>query len=138
MAEVTSGEPFKLPRFAARVLVVDDNRDAADSLAILLRLRGNSVEVAYDGQSGLDRARSFRPQSILLDISMPGMHGGQVARQLRGLPDCREAMIVATTANEADDPKLDEWRSYFDSFLAKPCNLATLERLLATHTASGT
>jgi len=117
-------------------LIVDDNRDAADSLALLLRLWGHTVEVAYDGQTGLNAAISFKPHAVLLDISMPSMHGGTVARQLRELAEFEAAMIVATTANHADDSRLDEWRNYFDSFLAKPYNLATLEELLATHAAS--
>jgi len=119
-----------------RVLVVDDNRDAADSLALLLRLWGHTVEVAYDGESALHAAMTFKPQAVLLDVSMPRMHGGAVARSLRELAEFQAAIIVATTANHADDPRLDQWRAYFDSFLAKPYNLATLEELLATHAAS--
>ena len=119
-----------------RVLVVDDNRDAADSVAVLLRLWGHIVEVAYDGQSALSAALAFKPQAVLLDVSMPSMHGGIVARRLRELAEFRAAMIIATTANHADDPRLDEWRSYFDSFLTKPYNLAVLEELLSIHAAS--
>jgi CheY-like chemotaxis protein len=118
-----------------RVLVVDDNRDAADSLAVLLRLWGHTVVVAYDGKAGLDAALLFNPQAVLLDISMPLLHGGTLARQLRGLPQFQAAMIVATTANNFDDPRLDHWRSYFDSFLGKPYNLIVLEELLAIHAA---
>jgi CheY-like chemotaxis protein len=70
-------------REPVRVLVVDDNHDAADSLAILLRLWGYEVWVAYDGVAGLGAARHFRPQVALLDIQMPRMHGGEVARRLR-------------------------------------------------------
>ena len=119
-----------------RVLVVDDNRDAADSVAVLLRLWGHTVDVAYDGQSALRAAFVFKPQAVLLDLSMPRMHGGIVARHFRELAEFRAAMIIATTANHADDPRLDEWRSYFDSFLTKPYNLAVLEELLAIHAAS--
>jgi CheY-like chemotaxis protein len=119
-----------------RILVVDDNRDAADSVALLLRLWGHTVEVAYDGQAAISAAVSFKPQAVLLDVSMPSMHGGIVARRLRELAQFRAAMIIATTANHVDDPRLDEWRRYFDSFLAKPYNLATLEELLAHHAAS--
>jgi len=118
-----------------RILVVDDNRDAVDSLAILLRLWGHGVEVAYDGRAGLNAALTSRPEAVLLDISMPMMHGGAVARDLRELPQFETAMIVTTTAHNADDPRLDEWREYFDTFLMKPYHLPTLEKVLATHAA---
>jgi CheY-like chemotaxis protein len=121
-----------------RVLVVDDNRDAADSLAILLKLWGHNAHIAYDGRTALDAALTFKPRVILLDYSMPLMHGGEVARQLRELPEFRQALIVATTANSASDPRLDGWRHHFNLFLTKPYNLATLEELLASHAASPT
>jgi len=119
-----------------RILVVDDNRDAADSLAILLRLWRHTVRVAYDGQAALQAAQVFQPQAALLDVSMPSLHGGLVARHLREMAGSRAVMIIATTANHPDDPRLDQWRSYFDSFLIKPYNLAVLEELLAIHAAA--
>lgn len=114
-----------------RILVVDDNKDAADSLAHLLALWGHSVCVAYDGQAALAAAASFKPQIVLLDIAMPAMHGGTVARRLRQLPELKTALIVAITANDSDDPRLDEWRNYFDSFAQKPYSAGTLEAVIA-------
>jgi CheY-like chemotaxis protein len=114
-----------------RILVVDDNRDAADGLAHLLVLWGHSVRVAYDGQAGLHAAASFKPQIVLLDIGMPMMHGGTVARQLRQLPELKSAIIVAITANDSDDPRFDEWRNYFNSFAQKPYSAGTLEAAIA-------
>lgn len=70
-----------------RILVVDDNHDAADSLAVLLGLWRHTVEIAHCGVAGLEAARTFKPQAVLLDICMPTMHGGAVARKLREHPD---------------------------------------------------
>src|SRR5262245_5610876 len=114
-----------------RILVVDDNRDAADSLAILLRLWGHAVEIAYDGKAGFYAALAFKPQTALLDVSMPILHGGIVARDLRNLREFETAMIVATTALNADDSRLDGWRDYFDAFLRKPYYLPAFEGVLA-------
>jgi CheY-like chemotaxis protein len=120
-----------------RVLVVDDNADGADALATLLGLWGHSVAIARGGQAGIDIAEFFRPQVMLLDIQMPGMHGGKVARHFRRTAEFRSALIIAITANHADDNRLDEWLEYFDAVLGKPCNLARLEDLLAVHVAGG-
>src|SRR5205823_1000103 len=80
-----------------RVLVVDDNVDAADSLALLLRLAGQEVRVAYDGPTAVLIARAFRPQVALLDIGMPGMDGYELARRLREQPDTARPVLVALT-----------------------------------------
>jgi CheY-like chemotaxis protein len=114
-----------------RVLVADDNRDAADSLAILLRMWSHDVRVAYDGRSAVNVAWDFLPDVLFLDIQMPGMHGGEVARYLRTLPEFRQARIVATSANEPDDPRLATWRHYFDGYFVKPYSLTQLEEALA-------
>jgi CheY-like chemotaxis protein len=66
-----------------RVLVVDDNADAADSLAVLLRMRGHDVRIAHDGPAALTLAEEVRPAIVLMDLGLPGMDGYQVARQLR-------------------------------------------------------
>jgi CheY-like chemotaxis protein len=116
-----------------RILVADDNRDAADSLAILLRLWGHEVSVAYDGQFALALADDLRPHVILLDICMSPVHGGEVARQLRSKHGFEKAVIIATSANNPEDSRLDAWRHLFDLFLTKPYNLARLESILAEH-----
>ena len=69
-----------------RLLVVDDNRDAADSLAMLLRLQGHEVRVAHDGPAALEMVKGYRPELVFLDIGMPGMDGYEVARRLRQQP----------------------------------------------------
>ncbi len=114
-----------------RVLVADDNRDAADTLALLLRVRGHEVRVAYDGQSALALARRFGPDAALLDIQMPKMHGGDVALHLRRQPGSEGMLIVATSASDPDDDRLDGYDGVFDAHLGKPCDFERLEELLA-------
>ncbi len=86
------------------MLVVDYLADAADSLALLPRLWGYAVTVAHDGPAALATAAAFRPQAILLDLSMPGMSGGEVAARLRRQPGSGGALLVATSAHEPHDP----------------------------------
>src|SRR5205814_10208511 len=76
-----------------RILVVDDNQDAAETIAMLLKLEGYMVATAFDGATGLAEAASFRPQVVLLDIGMPGMDGYAVARALRARENTKSAII---------------------------------------------
>jgi DNA-binding response OmpR family regulator len=114
-----------------RVLVVDDNRDAADSLSVLLQLWGHEARVAYDGAEGLRAALEFRPQVALLDVQMPLMHGGQLAQALGQLLGPEGVVLVATSATDPEDARLDGYAPLFDHYLLKPYNLARLEALLA-------
>ena len=82
---------------AGKVLVIDDNADAADTLAMVLEMLGCSVGTAYDGPSGLTLAAAFEPDVVLLDIGLPHMNGYEVARRLRDLPCGRDAILVAVT-----------------------------------------
>jgi signal transduction histidine kinase len=127
-----SGEqpPDQLP--ALRILVVDDNRESADTLSLLLQLVGHEVRVAYDGSAALAAARTFQPQVLLQDIQMPGMSGFEVARSLRAQPATRNVMLVAMTGygSEADRRRCLE--AGFDHHLVKPVELDTLEQLLAS------
>ncbi len=114
-----------------RVLVADDSPDAADTLAILLRRLGHEVQVAYDGLSALAAARHFKPQAALLDVQMPGMHGGDVSRHLRRQEGLARALVVATSATDPDDSRLARYDGVFDVYLRKPYDLGRLEGLLA-------
>jgi CheY-like chemotaxis protein len=114
-----------------RVLVADDNRDAADTLAMLVEIWGHEVRVAYDGLSAVKASRHFKPDVALLDIHMPGMNGGDVARNLRRQPGAERIMIVATSASDPDECGLAEYRGEFDAHLPKPCDPDLLEELLA-------
>jgi CheY-like chemotaxis protein len=114
-----------------RVLVVDDNKDAADSLVTLLRLWGHYADAAYDGANGLATARSLQSQVLILDFSMPDMHGGELAARVRSDPTLKKALIIAASANFPDEFN-DYWK-HFDVSIGKPYNLAKLEKLLAAH-----
>src|SRR5262249_33866753 len=82
---------------ARRILVVDDNADAADGLSYFLAMSGHEVRTAYDGREALAAARAYRPEAVLLDIGMPGMDGYEVARRLRQEPGLERALLVALT-----------------------------------------
>src|SRR5262245_61609040 len=91
---------------ALRVLVVDDYPGAAETLRILLELWGHEVRIAHSGKEALTVAGSFWPHVVLLDIEMPGMHGGMVARALRRLPGLASVRIIAATATDPMDSRL--------------------------------
>src|SRR5260370_22921577 len=82
---------------ALRILVVDDNRDSAESLGTLMKMAGHQVRVAYNGPTALEAARTFHPRLLLLDIEMPGMSGYEVARRIRTPTATKNVMIVAMT-----------------------------------------
>jgi PAS domain S-box-containing protein len=115
---------------ARRILVVDDNADVADSLALFLRVEGHQVHVANDGPGALDAAATFRPEVVLLDIGLPGMDGYEVARRLRQQASGNELLMVAVTGygQEEDRHRADE--AGFDAHLVKPADLNALKRLL--------
>jgi len=114
-----------------RILVVDDNRDSAISLAMLLRIMGNETQTAHDGLEALDVAAVFRPDLVLLDIGMPKLNGYETATRIRQQPWGRSMVLVALTGwgQEADRQKSDE--AGFDSHMVKPIEPAALEKLLA-------
>lgn len=113
-----------------RILVVDDNRAAADALAKLLSLRGNETEAVYTGEDAITRAPSFTPDVILLDIGLPDMEGYDVARALRS-DDSISAVLVALTGygQESDIRKAN--KAGFNHHLTKPAGLAEIEAILA-------
>lgn len=113
-----------------RVLVVEDNTDAAESLALLLKLWGYMVYVAYDGAAALEMARIHQPAVVLLDIGLPGMDGYEVARRLRGA-DPVKPLLWAITGYEQEDDRLRSQEAGFDQHLVKPVDLDALEVLLA-------
>jgi PAS domain S-box-containing protein len=120
--------PAAAPR---RILVVDDNRDAADSLAVLLRLHGQDVRVAYDGPSALAVAAEFRPALALVDIGMPDMDGCEVARLLRVQPGLKEMRLVALTGWGQEEDRRSSAAAGFDQHLVKPVEPDALGALLA-------
>jgi signal transduction histidine kinase/CheY-like chemotaxis protein len=113
-----------------RILVVDDNIDAADTLALALELLGHTVRAAYSAADALVQANDFRPSLILLDIGLPGMNGYEVAGRIRAEPWGRDIILVAATgwAQEADRQRAHD--SGFDHHLVKPIEFARLTELL--------
>jgi len=114
-----------------RLLVVDDNKDAATSLAMLLRLQGHEVQVVHDGPSALQLAISYRPALVLLDLGMPGMDGYEVARRLRETPGLERILLAALTGWGQQEDRRRTAEAGFDHHLVKPLEAKTLEDLLA-------
>jgi signal transduction histidine kinase/ActR/RegA family two-component response regulator len=133
MTESVSCRPEAQPRLTPRrVLVVDDNRDSAESLAELLRLAGHEVQTASDGAAALEMVGVYSPEVVLLDLGMPGMSGYEVARRLREHEVSRDAVLVALTGwGQAEDRRLTK-ETGFDYHLTKPADLAELERVFAS------
>ena len=115
-----------------RVLVVDDNVDAAESLAMLLRVWGHEVETAHDGPSALRAAAASHPEVLLLDIGLPGMNGFELAMQLRDLPGVAEATLIAMTGYGHDQHRRRGLKTGFDHHLVKPVEPEKLRTLLAS------
>jgi two-component system CheB/CheR fusion protein len=114
-----------------KVLVVDDNHDAARSLATLLRLWGHDVRVAYDGPAALEAAQSEHFEMIFLDIGLPGMDGYQVAEQLRRDNKLNDCVLVALTGYGQEEARSRSRNAGFDRHLTKPVDPAELQSLLA-------
>jgi PAS domain S-box-containing protein len=123
----TDGDGRLVPR---RILIVDDNRDAAESMAMLLDLMGHETCTAFDGLEALVAAASFGPDVILLDIGLPKLNGYEVARKLRDQPDGRSKAIVALTGWGQASDRQQAKDAGFDRHLVKPVGQATLARLL--------
>jgi CheY-like chemotaxis protein len=114
-----------------RILVVDDNRDAADSLAILLRSMGNEVTTAYDGEVAAELAEQNRPEVVLLDIGMPNMDGLDACRRMRNQPWGASLHIIAMTGWGQQEDRRRTGDAGFDFHLVKPVDPAELLKLLA-------
>jgi CheY-like chemotaxis protein len=128
---MSNEEPSTRSPRAPRILVVDDNEDAAQSLAMLLDVMGHETRIAYDGLQAVALAESFRPHAILLDIGMPKMNGYEASQRIREQPWGKEIMLVALTgwAQEEDVRRAQE--AGFDRHLVKPVEAAALRAALA-------
>jgi CheY-like chemotaxis protein len=100
--------------FARRILVVDDNRDAAESLAELLSISGHEVRTAYDGPGAILAAHSFSPDAIVLDIGLPGFDGHEAARKLRSVKETENALLIALTGWVTEDDRARSRDAGFD------------------------
>jgi PAS domain S-box-containing protein len=119
------------PQRAARVLVVEDNPDTAESVKMLLEVRGHRVRVAYDGVAALHAARASVPDVMLVDIGLPGIDGYEVARRVRRDPDLKRIVLIALTGYGRDEDKEHARAAGFDHHLTKPVGLDALQGLVA-------
>jgi CheY-like chemotaxis protein/anti-sigma regulatory factor (Ser/Thr protein kinase) len=117
---------------ARRVLVVDDQPDSTDSLALLLRLRGHEVSTAADGPGAVDEFLRSKPEVVFLDLGLPGMSGYDVARRLRAMPEGRDVRLVAVTGYGTEADRERTRAAGFDLHLAKPVDPHAVEALLAS------
>ena len=142
-AGVQAGQPAGQPvqdrcDTSFRVMVVDDNVDAAESLAALLDIEGHDARIAHEGDAALRLAAEFGPHVVFLDIGMPGKDGYQVARELRALAGTRDAVLVALTGWGAQEDRARSRSAGFDHHLTKPASLQSVEALLAQIAATTT
>lgn len=116
-----------------RILIVDDNRDSATSLATLLQMTGNTTREAYDGLEALDAASRFRPDVVLLDIGLPNMNGYEVCRRVREQSWGRDVFIVALSGWGQREDRHKSQDAGFDHHMVKPVKLGELTKLLSEH-----
>jgi PAS domain S-box-containing protein len=124
--------PAREPSAARRILVVDDNHDSAESLAMLLSITGNQTSTAHDGAEALDAAARHRPDVVLLDIGLPTLNGYEVCRRIREEPWGKEMVLIALTGWGQDEDRRKSQEAGFDGHLVKPVNYPALMALLAT------
>jgi PAS domain S-box-containing protein len=115
-----------------RVLIIEDNADAAESLRQVLELNGHGVAVAFSGPEGIEKARDYRPQVVLCDIGLPGMDGFAVARALRAEPEVKGAYLVALSGYAQPEDVQRAAEAGFACHLAKPASIDKLNQILAS------
>ena len=120
----------KTVKLVRRVMVVDDNTDAAETLVELLNVHGYEAKALHDGPSTLDEARRFRPDALLIDIGLPAMDGYEVAQKLRQIPEASSAHLIAVTGYGQDSHRQRAEDAGFDAYLVKPIDLNKLFTLL--------
>jgi len=122
--------PARQPSAGRRILVVDDNHDSAESLAMLLNITGNQTFTAHDGADALDAAAKQRPDVVLLDIGLPTLNGYEVCRRIREEPWGKEMVLIALTGWGQDEDRRRSHEAGFDGHLVKPVNYPALIALL--------
>jgi PAS domain S-box-containing protein len=115
-----------------RVVIADDNRDGADSLALVVRAFGCEVRTAYDGAEAIQVVDAFRPQVIFLDLGMPGMDGLEAARRIRAMPDGKTPLLVAVTGWGQERDRQQTSEAGFDAHVVKPADPFALRALIAS------
>jgi CheY-like chemotaxis protein/uncharacterized protein YbcI len=130
---LTNGKkPMATTEKTLRVLVVDDDRDGADSLGLLVEELGNQAHVTYGGTQALDIATAFRPDLMLVDLAMPDMDGCRLVMRFRQIPAFAQTKIVAITGQKDEEHKVLAMKAGFDLVLYKPVTLAAIEAFLAS------
>jgi len=124
--------PVRMSPPSLRILIVDDNRDAADSLAMLLRTTGNDIRTAYDGLEALQVANEFQPEVVLLDIGLPKIDGHEVAQRLRREPWAQHTCLIAVTGWSDETDRARSRAAGFDHHLVKPLDTGHLAQLLSS------
>jgi PAS domain S-box-containing protein len=130
-AEAASTKDAVAPKSSLRILIVDDNRDGADSLMMLLRLMGNDTRTAYDGQQGVLVAEEFRPDIVLLDIGLPKLDGYEACRRIREQSWGKSIVLIAVTGWGQEDDRRRSRDAGFDYHMVKPVDPQALMKLLA-------
>jgi two-component system CheB/CheR fusion protein len=136
--ERVTSQPAAAGMRLSRILIIDDNADASEALAILLANEGHHVETRVDGVSGLSVAATFSPDVVLLDIGLPDMDGYEVARRLRESVSNRNVILVAVTGYGLPADRRRSAEAGFDHHLTKPVDYEALIRLFGTGTGAGT
>ena len=129
-AETAACEHPQATQTARKILIADDNRDAALSLAMLLQNMGHQTRVAYDGLEALEVAREFQPDVIFLDLVMPKLNGYEVAQRLKGEKWARSALLVALTSWREEQEGAQAQSTGFDRYILKPLQADQLQELL--------
>ncbi len=109
---------------------MDDNQDAANSLAMLLRMKGHDVRTAYDGLEAVDAAATHKPEIVLLDVGLPRLNGFDVARRIRKAENHGHVILVALTGWGHDEDRRRSKEAGFDHHMVKPADPAALDRVL--------
>jgi CheY-like chemotaxis protein len=115
-----------------RIMIVDDNRDAAEALAALLEILGHDATIVNDGREALAAATERTPDLVLLDLGLPGMDGAEVARRMRQMPKLGATRLIACTGYGSGNDTASIYDAGFEQRLVKPVTVADLQRVLAT------
>jgi CheY-like chemotaxis protein len=127
----------QLPVRKRRILIVDDNRDSADSLTMLLQIVGHEVHTAYDGEQAIEAARALRPEIALLDIGMPKLNGYAACRCIREQPWGQGMYLIALTGWGQEEDRRGSEEAGFNYHMVKPVDPAVLMKLLASLPSEG-
>ena len=119
------------PSAKRRILVVDDNKDSADSLSMMLGIMGMEVRTAYDGLEAVEMAAAFNPDVALLDIGLPKLNGYEAARRIREQPWGKDMVLVAVTGWGQEEDRRRSQEAGFNAHLVKPVDPAALQQMLA-------